>query len=362
MKTRYNNGVDGDVTIGQTIAGRFRVSRMLGEDALGKRFLCRDRQTRKPAQLLLFRPAIVASHAAEIARSGELAAALDHPHVAQTLHQSIDGERALRVVRWEAARPLGQHLEPVPLLASSVRWALEIARALSAAHAVGLVHRGIAPFTVHISERAERAVVHDWGLWGMVMEGRDPLSATGLSFIGGARWLAPEYIQGGDFDARSDLYALGALLFHLLTGNPPYTGPELKVLAAHVHDPIPAPSERIAGIPHWLDELVLELLAKNPAHRPGDAAEVAARLEEGYALVRDGAAHPDRVTASVAPRRLPHPGLTGAAAHALPKRAPSSLPNAPSEASIHPPERSYRYVGLAVLLLAGLALLSLSLF
>lgn len=302
---------------------------MVGEDALGLRFVSRDRETRKQASVLLFRPEIVALHGDAIARTGELAMRIDHPNVVRTLHQSIEGLEAVRVSEWDPGGTLGAVLDEVPLMSSSVRWGLDIARGLEAAHSVGLLHRGVAPYNVRLVRRSDppdRARLHDWGLAGLLLDGGDPLSSTGLHFTGGSAWLAPEYIQGNRFDERSDLYALGAVLFHCLTGHPPYIGPELKVLAGHVNEPVPAPSQHMSGVPHWLDELVIGLLAKAPEHRPQTAAEVAAILQHGAAQLHDAAAHPQRVTASVAPTRLPDVALRGTASHQAPPRRVSRTP------------------------------------
>lgn len=311
--------MDPRTIIGRTFGERYRVSRQEGEDALGLRFVARDRETRKQARVLVLRPEIVVAHRDAIERSGRLSMQLGHPSAVTTLHQEITDETAVRITDWAPGGTLGGVLDEVPLMSSTVQWGLDIAQALAEAHGLGLVHEGIAPFTIDLVRRSEppdRARLRDWGLRGLLVAGKDPLSSTGFMLTGGAAWLAPETIQQGVHDARSDLYALGAVLFHSLTGHPPYTGPELKVLAAHIDAPVPAPSQAISGVPHWLDELVLRLLAKDPVERPQSAEEVAGALIEGAALLRDGAAHPVRVTANAAPERLPRVALRGTAAHA----------------------------------------------
>ena len=94
--------------------------------------------------------------------------------------------------------------------------------------------------------------------------------------------------------------------------------PSMKVMAQHINAAPPAPSAQGSGIPHWLDELVLALLEKDPANRPQTAQEVVKRLVEGSALLVDGAAHPERVTANAAPQRLPDVAVRGAGATRTP--------------------------------------------
>ena len=353
--------MDPSTIIGRTFGGRYRVSRHAGEDALGHRFVARDRETRKQARVLVVRAEIVAEHREALAHSGELSMQLAHPSSVRTLHQSFQDEVAVRITEWTAGSKLGGVLEDVPLMSSSVRWGLDIAESLAEAHGLGLLHGGVAPFTVDLVSRKEppdRARLGDWGLRGLLLAGRDPLASTGFMLTGGAAWLAPEVIQGRPHDERSDLYALGALLFHCLTGHPPYVGPELKVLAAHVEAPVPAPSQAINGVPHWLDQLVIGLLAKDPDDRPQSAQEVATTLRDGVALLLDGAAHPARVTANAAPERLPVVAVRGTAAHA-PPRVDHQLPTHPPAT---PTPVSPVLVMVAAAVLGGLlALLALNL-
>lgn len=314
--------MDASSAIGRTLAGRFRISRSVREDAFGWRFAARDRQSRKQVSVLLLRPEIVTAHAETLQTLGDALQAVQHPNVVRLLHHHVEGREGVRVTEWDAGGTLGGALSETPLVWSSVRWCQDVAEALVAAHAHGVLHGGIAPNCIHLVRRKsppDQARLDDWGLAELLHTSGDPLTSTGLHFIGGAPWLAPEIIQRQSIGPPADLYALGCVLFHALTGRPPFSGPELKVLAAHVHDPPPAPSQHISGIPLWLDELVLDLLAKDPAARPQVAAEVVERLAEGAAQLVDGAAHPDHVTANVAPTRLPTVALRGTAAHAPPR-------------------------------------------
>jgi eukaryotic-like serine/threonine-protein kinase len=98
--------------------------------------------------------------------------------------------------------------------------------------------------------------------------------------IGSPAYMAPEYVEAFQSDARTDLYALGVLLYELLTGDPPFVGPAMDVLDAHVHQTPDPPSRAVAGVPDWLDQLVCALLSKDPTHRP-DGTAVARTLVAG---------------------------------------------------------------------------------
>lgn len=314
--------MDSSAYIGRTLADRYRISRATGEDAFGLRFVARDRQTRRQASVLLLRPDLVRGQEERLEAEAALLSGLAHPNAVRLLHQELSAEHAVRITEWDPGHTLGGVLDDIPLMSSSVRWGLEVAGALRVAHDQGILHRGVAPHTIRLVRRTDppdRARLTDWGLSRLLLEGSTPLTASGQRHLGGVAWLPPELIASAQFDERSDLYALGAVLFHCLTGHPPYSGPELKVLAAHIHAPVPAPSQHISGVPHWLDQLVIGLLAKDPDDRPQTASAVEQVLHEGAAQLLDGAAHPDRVTANVAPTRLPNVALRGTAAQAPPR-------------------------------------------
>jgi len=300
--------------VGTILDGRFRVSRHVSDTALGSRFVARDQTTRKQVAVVVISPDRIALHGDRFRQSSELAMQLDSPGCVSVLAYGIHQGHGYRVTSWERGSLLSEKLGSDRLLLSSaVSWMADIAGALAAAHEIGLHHFGICPNTIRIHKRSEppdHALLDDWGL-SRLLEGPDPSCTTGPLHPSGSAWLSPETIQGKPPDSRSDLYSLGAVLFHCVTGRPPFTGPSMKVMAAHINHPVPPLSQHASGVPHWLDELAIELMAKDPEHRPQDAATVAERLREGAALLVDGAAHPERITANVAPSRLPRVQIRG---------------------------------------------------
>ena len=160
----------------------------------------------------------------------------------------------------------------------------DIAKGLGAAHAVGVVHRDIKPENILIALEENSIVpkIADFGIVATIGEGR--MTARGNALLT-PQFAAPEQWMGtrrADLDGRTDFYALGGLLFELLTGKSAFNADNYQDWAQqHLHAPIPRPGDRRPELQNWrgLDEMVLCLLAKDPAHRPADAAEVLQLIE-----------------------------------------------------------------------------------
>ncbi|MBE4751293.1 serine/threonine protein kinase [Corallococcus sp. ZKHCc1 1396] len=164
----------------------------------------------------------------------------------------------------------------------SVVWVMDqMLAALGAAHRAGVVHRDLKPANVFVVEAPETPTavkLVDFGI-AKLLESRDtPLTSDG-SIIGTPEFMAPEQIRGGSVGPETDLYAAGVMLFQMITGVRPFQGDSIQVMFAHLDQPAPAPSSRAPGIPPELDALVLHLLAKEPAARPGSAEEVREKLK-----------------------------------------------------------------------------------
>ncbi|WP_254380004.1 serine/threonine-protein kinase [Corallococcus exiguus] len=169
-----------------------------------------------------------------------------------------------------------------PMDLESVVWVMDqMLSALGAAHRAGVVHRDLKPPNVFIVETpVTPAAVKlvDFGI-AKLMESRDkPLTADDM-VIGTPEFMAPEQIRGDTVGPATDLYAVGVLMFQLLTGMRPFQGESVKVMFAHLEESPPLPSSRLPGLPHEVDALVLQLLAKHPASRPPSAEAVREQLK-----------------------------------------------------------------------------------
>ena len=203
-------------------------------------------------------------------RESRLAAALDHPNVIPVYEAGdADGQLfiAMRFVEGTDLRRLLREegvLEP----ARSLRLLAPVAGALDAAHARGLIHRDVKPANVLIAldpdaDPSEHVYLSDFGLTTL---SSDP--ADSGPFTGTADYAAPELVTGGPVDGRTDVYALGCVLFECLTGQPPFLGDSLMaVLWGHVNDAVPAASGRNPSLADAIDVVLRRALAKGPAQR-----------------------------------------------------------------------------------------------
>lgn len=169
---------------------------------------------------------------------------------------------------------------------AATRAAASAARGLTAVHAAGLVHRDMKPSNLLVT-RAGVVKVADFGLATFAAPGSAP-SLTGDRVVGTPYYMAPEQCKGEPVDPRTDVYALGATYFHLLTGQAPYTGAyTVQILYAHCTDPVPDPRERAADVPERCAQIAMKAMAKAPADRFQSAAEMLSAL--GAALAEPDA-------------------------------------------------------------------------
>jgi serine/threonine-protein kinase len=182
----------------------------------------------------------------------------------------------------------GRNLEELvgldgPMPASRVLYFLrQICDALDEAHAMGMIHRDIKPSNVFAAQRGGRfdvAKLLDFGLVKDVQPQTGPHLTYEGDITGSPLYIAPEIAGGDTFDARADIYSLGALAYFLLVGEPPFTGRNaMQLIVAHVRDPVAPPSAKRPGIPDDLERIVLRCLAKSPHDRYPDVRSLRAEL------------------------------------------------------------------------------------
>src|SRR5699024_3398653 len=145
-----------------------------------------------------------------------------------------------------------------------------IVRGVAAAHRIGLVHRDIKPENVLVSTEGDIKVA-DFGL----ARAASNHTGTGMALMGTVSYMSPELVTGDQADERSDVYALGILIFEMLTGTRPYTGESAVAIAVqHTNSRVPAPSTLVPGISAAVDDIVLHMTEPSPEDRPADATEV----------------------------------------------------------------------------------------
>jgi len=272
--------------VGATFAGRYRVERLLGRGGMGVVLQVRDLQLEEEVALKVVRAGL-ASQPAYLERLKQeirLARKITHRYVLR-IHDFGESDGipyvTMEYLRGTTLRELleGRGRLPLPLV---LRIARQVAEGLEAAHQVGVVHRDIKPANVLFDTRGD-AKIMDFGL---------AAPATGAApgddghLLGSPRYMSPEQIRGGRVDARTDLYALGIMLFELCAGSPPFESPRIEdLLALHLEARPPALADAVADLPPDLGLLVARLMAKRPEDRPQSAAEVVEILK---ALASEG--------------------------------------------------------------------------
>ncbi|QPP06320.1 serine/threonine protein kinase [Streptomyces bathyalis] len=278
---------------GTLLAERYRLVEPLGSGGAGTVWFARDVRLGRPVAVKVLHHAPTTDDAASEARfqrEAKITARLSgHPQIVSIYdcRHSLDahGRNIPYVVMEHVMGPCLTDLvtqPPTLTVARAVDWSAQVCDALAAAHDEGIIHRNIKPGNVMLARTRSGSgsvKVVDFGVAAYI-DGERHRTTTQGRLVGSPAYMAPEQAQGDTaLDGRTDLYALGCLLYVLLTGRPPFTSDGYgAVPAAHARTVPQPPGAHRGGVPGALDELVLELLAKDPEGRPRDAREVRDRL------------------------------------------------------------------------------------
>jgi serine/threonine protein kinase len=250
------------------VIGNYRIVEKVGEGGMGTVYRALDVMLEREVAIKAIRPEL--SREPEIVErfraEAKMLARLSHPAIATIYSFFIDGEDvflAMEFVRGRSLSGLLQSTGPlpweqaVPLLAGALD-------GIEQAHRVGIVHRDLKSDNLMVTESGTVKVM-DFGIARLI--GSSRLTRTGL-LVGTLHYMAPEQIRGEEVDRRTDVYALGAVLYEMLTGRVPFQGSsDYAVLKAHVEEHPAPPSAATPGLPPWLDQAILKALAKAPAER-----------------------------------------------------------------------------------------------
>ncbi len=268
----------GEIGAGQVIS-HFRILGPLGRGGMGVVYRALDLDLEREVALKFLAPRVThsAREEARFRREAQAAASLDHPNIG-TLYGlgEHDGRRFLVLALYEG-ETLHRRLERPPLpLPEAAAVAGQLASALAAAHAAGVVHRDLKPSNVMLT-RDGRVKLLDFGL--ARRSGAAPLTEVGVA-VGTAAYMAPEQLRGEEADARADLWALGVVLFEMLAGRHPFGGTAQPGLVhAILHEPPPVLRDLRPDVPAALERIVERCLAKAPDRRWQGAGEILAELE-----------------------------------------------------------------------------------
>ncbi len=235
-------------------------------------------------------------------REARAAARLSHPNVVAVYDQGDDDGTVFLVMELVTGHTLRDTITKESPMSPARALALmdPVVSAIASAHRNGLIHRDIKPENVLIADDG-RVKVADFGL-AKAISAETQHTATQGVLIGTVSYLAPELVVDGRADARADVYALGVVLYELLTGVKPHEGETpIQVAYRHVHHDVPAPSERVPDLPPYVDALVARATARDRGQRPADAAVLLHQLHRvGHALAT-GVRDDPELTADLAP-------------------------------------------------------------
>jgi len=258
-----------------TRIGEFEILEPIGKGGMGSVYKARQVSLGRAVAIKILSPRHASSpdFIARFEREARLLAGLSHPNLVHVYGFGREGDLSYLAMEHVEGRALSFPVEAARLL----RIVRDAALALQKVHDAGMVHRDVKPSNLLIAPDGTAKL----GDFGIVVEPRkdDRLTETGV-FVGSPHYASPEHIAGRALDGRSDLYALGVILFEGLAGHPPFSAPSsAAVLARHLHEPPPLGELDGKATPR-LKALVERLLAKSPEGRPAKASEVAAELDQ----------------------------------------------------------------------------------
>lgn len=260
--------------------GRYDIERIIGAGGFGIVLKAHDSELNRPiaVKVLAGHLSHVGAARERFAREGRAAAAVVHEHVVSIYNVETNGEVPFLVMQYVPGRSLQARVDAEgPLAVEEIlRIGMQAASGLAAAHAQGLVHRDVKPSNILLEESVERAVLTDFGLARTIDDAS--LTHTGL-LAGTPHYMSPEQASGGAIDHRSDLFGLGAVLYFMATGHPPFRADgALAVLHRVCREPHRPVWQTNKDIPDELSRLIDRLLEKKAGRRPATAAAVAAEL------------------------------------------------------------------------------------
>jgi serine/threonine-protein kinase len=272
-----------DPLVGRTIGGRYLICELIGTGGMGTVYRGRHQLVGRDVALKFLAPRYASDAAARerFLREARAANRIDHEHIIDiTDFGETSDKHVFLVMEYLEGEPLSKCIEKGPLepkRALTVAW--QLATALARAHELDVIHRDIKPDNIFVLQRRGSDFVKllDFGLAKVLGEHR--LTATGKVF-GTPEYLAPEQARGEHLTGHADQYALGCVIYEMLTGLLPFEGPAPEVVIKHLHAMPPPPSTRRAGLPlaHEIDMLVMRMLAKQPRDRFSDGYHLADEL------------------------------------------------------------------------------------
>lgn len=277
--------VDPKTRIGEIVDRRFRLESLVGLGASAAVYRALDFETHTAVAVKILRMTHVSDPVvvARFRREGEVQARLRHRNIAALLTAGVTDRSepylAVELLRGQSLRHVVKQHGPIaPRRVSSYAW--QALTGLAAVHAAGVLHRDLKPANIMLEPSpgpVDRVVLIDFGFATFESAGKLTLKGT---VVGSLTYMAPERLRGEEPDQRADLYAIGVIMFELLTGVPPFSAAnDMGLVQQHLHDEPPRLCDVDPNHPAALDELIDRALQKHPDDRFASASEMAEAIE-----------------------------------------------------------------------------------
>jgi serine/threonine protein kinase/beta-lactam-binding protein with PASTA domain len=283
-----------DPLIGRLIDGRYQVRSRIARGGMATVYLATDLRLERRVAVKVMHGHLAddSQFKQRFIQEARSAARLAHPNVVNVFDQGQDSESAYLVMEYLPGITLRDLLDEYGSL--TPQQMIDITEAvlagLGAAHKAGILHRDLKPENVLLADDG-RIKIGDFGL----ARATSANTATGAALLGTIAYLSPELVTRGVADTRSDIYAVGIMMYEMLTGEQPFTGEQpMQIAYRHANEPLPAPSSKNSKVPRELDELVLWATAKDPDQRPADARTLLEQVRDTEALLDLPAGTPAR--------------------------------------------------------------------
>jgi serine/threonine protein kinase/beta-lactam-binding protein with PASTA domain len=277
-----------DPLIGRLIDGRYQVRSRIARGGMATVYLATDLRLERRVAIKVMHGHLAddSQYRARFIQEARSAARLAHPNVVNVYDQGQDGDTAYLVMEYLPGITLRDLLQEHHVL--TTQQAMDIMEAilsgLAAAHKNGIVHRDLKPENVLLADDG-RIKIGDFGL----ARAATANTATGNALLGTIAYLSPELVTRGVADARSDIYAVGIMLYEMLAGEQPFKGEQaFQIAQQHATDTVPTPSSKNPRVPVELDELVLWATARDPDQRPRDARAMLDQLMDTQTILQSG--------------------------------------------------------------------------
>lgn len=274
--------------VGRLLDGRYQVRARIARGGMATVYLATDLRLERRVAIKVMHGHLAddASFRERFIQEARSAARLAHPNVVNVFDQGQDMDMAYLVMEYLQGITLRDLLKEYGKLTPEQTMDImeAVLAGLVAAHRAGIVHRDLKPENVLLADDG-RIKIGDFGLARAVTAN----TATGQALLGTIAYLSPELITRGIADTRSDIYAVGIMMYEMLVGEQPFRGDQpVQIAYQHANDSVPTPSDRNPTVPVALDELVLWATARDPEQRPRDARAMLDQLFETQNLIRDG--------------------------------------------------------------------------